>query len=413
MQRARAGRPPPAQRAPPHPLPSRPLPPGRVTSPRPDRVLAAHPGGRAAGGARQAGARRVSSWRAPSAAAALHQQLLAQQIPPLPDLLSPDAQRPSRLPAAPQQAQPAGPAASAPATPGSHPPAAATAARLTKALARAASPAELLALLLSVQRAQPQLVNAIHVSAAFSRAAKFVGAAPAAAPTRAPEPGLLCAIVEHLTPLLQQQLPALGPRALANTLWAMAKLRHVPSDGLLAQLLAQLDAAMPRMRPQEQSSVLYGLALWAQQAAGTPPAAPVLPGSRALERQLTPPRLAAYWAATQQLLPVYGPQALANALYAAAALDGAGTALVLSPAWQQGFWAACERQLPAFSPQQLGNVVWAAARLAETRRMAPPPRRWMDLWLVLAEQQLAASSMQVRGWAAKGWVGGWVGVRAG
>ncbi len=354
------------------------------------------------------------------------------------------------------------------------------AATITAAIKRCHSAVQLLAVLSQ----HGDSFNYIHVSAMFAKLAKLPTAngsiasgptaptstLPAAAPMpfaptaaageaarSAAEAASLAraeaeatakaAVTDALLQRLEQHLPQFGPRALANTLWALGKLGCLPPKRIVATLLAELDVKVQELKGYEHSMALYALAelqqqvqqrAWQQLQARQRSFAGGGTGSMELQshqhqqlprmhqqpqQQLQPAqqrplvqqyqlqqhqrkpspalsarllllsrqelglheqRLSCYLEAAAASFSDFGPQALSNTLYALAAMGLTGQQL---ESWLPRFWAASEQLLVAspgdFQPQHLSNLMWAHGRLE-----VPPPAQWLAAWQAAAAPQL-------------------------
>merc|ERR1712216_961414 len=62
---------------------------------------------------------------------------------------------------------------------------------------------------------------------------------------------------ETLLTTVQELLPTFGPQAAANTLWALAKLRHMPAHSLRAELVSSISKQMAGLWPQNVANCLW------------------------------------------------------------------------------------------------------------------------------------------------------------
>jgi hypothetical protein len=110
------------------------------------------------------------------------------------------------------------------------------------------------------QRHKHQL-NPIHVGALLSKLAKLATQQGMEVESNSRGQRLLA----QLVPLFSSQLQQMGPRVLANSVWALAKLGHVPDQLLVNRMWLSLVPAIPHMLPQQLSSLLWALAAWHKQ----------------------------------------------------------------------------------------------------------------------------------------------------
>ncbi|KAF6255487.1 hypothetical protein COO60DRAFT_1641492 [Scenedesmus sp. NREL 46B-D3] len=219
-----------------------------------------------------------------------------------------------------------------------------------------------------------------------------------------------------------QQLPALQPREASNILWAACKLQQPPAAPQLKQLLAHISqpAVLRAANAQDVSMALYAAA--------------------ALGLQVAEQQLEALLAAAAANMHGAAPQALANTLWAVATLqyrpqeqwlstiEQRCCSLLQQQASQQDlqqqlprsaaahqaqftckglhqllwsmaklqwlpdpqfltlFWAVSGAQLPQMTPHGMSGILWAAASLE-----VAPAEGWVQSWLQVTQQQLAAS----------------------
>jgi hypothetical protein len=300
--------------------------------------------------------------------------------------------------------------------------------QLTQLITAATSIADVAA---TVEQHQSHL-NAIHVAAALARLAKM---AQQQHPQhrnpqlwqqqqqlllRATQLQEAQALAQQLLlPLLLHHGHAMGARGLANSTWALAKLQVLPQPRAMQQLVQCLVAAVPDMEPQHISSVLYACALWQQQQqqqqvwqqghqgvvhgsawgrstslqqqqqqltdhSNTSTAAAAARQAAGIPAQLLFLLLDAAQAGMTNHADHWGPQALANTIYAAAVLQPPVTLQ-----WAASFWQASSSSMAAAEPQHLSNMAWAVARL-----QLVPPFRWVGQWLGASAGKLPGATPQ-------------------
>ena len=156
------------------------------------------------------------------------------------------------------------------------------------------------------------------------------------------------------------------PRNIANTLWAWANMRHQPPADALAALERRMLACVDDFRPQNLSNTV-----WAWATMGHLPSARAL---AALERRML--------ACADDFIP----QNIANTLWAWATMRHQPSTDAI---------AALERRMLAcvdvFKPQNLANTLWAIAMLINSIEgdsiTCRPTRRVMRLWGTTAIDQ--------------------------
>jgi hypothetical protein len=243
----------------------------------------------------------------------------------------------------------------------------------------------------------------LHTAAAWAKLAKLVSRQrrqSALLPQHRQQLYSLTSTV--LLPLLSQHANALSPRSTSNVTWALSKLGVLPPKPLLLLLQQKLSsaAAAGMLEPQHISSVLYAVAQWQQQWQQRHAELPE--AQAAVQRPSTPAAAAAavrcsmgisssfidaLMEAAAEGFHQFGPQALANSLYAAAVLQ-----LQPSLEWQQSFWqhSGSSCNLAAAEPQHVSNMLYAAARLA-----LQPPQDWQAAVLADAALKLPQMTPQV------------------
>jgi hypothetical protein len=262
------------------------------------------------------------------------------------------------------------------------------------------------------QRYKQQL-NPIHVGALLSKLAKLATQQGMVVEANSRAQQLLA----QLVPLFSTQLQHMGPRVLANSVWALAKLGHVPDQLLVNSLWLSLVPAIPHMLPQQLSSLLWALAAWHKQlqvqqgvfaawewqVVGALPAYPSPPPAAAAAAAAgfgSQQGEASDALAPQQLQQTDGdtllsgpsgmewsPEAVAGVATSSSSSGGGGGAssstqgqlhllrLGLTPGRLQLLEEASASCLHSFTPQGLSNTLYAWAVLG----VVPSPA-WCDLY---------------------------------
>ncbi|KAI8468790.1 MAG: hypothetical protein J3K34DRAFT_522693 [Monoraphidium minutum] len=166
---------------------------------------------------------------------------------------------------------------------------------------------------------------------------------------------------------------ALSGQGLAMVLGAAVALRVRPPPGVLARLTERLGQAAPLLGPQALANSLWALAKL--QAMAPPP--PPLPGGL----------LPALEARVRQELHRLGPLHTSMAFWALARLKARPSAATLEELWRRSL-----PQLPDYSPQDMCNLGWA---LAESK--AAPPDAWAAAFCARCGDCLAAGGLEARG----------------
>ena len=194
----------------------------------------------------------------------------------------------------------------------------------------------------------------------------------------------------------QQQQAAPSPQALANALWACAKLRAVASDGFLrgfAQRASQR-GWRDQLTSQGVANCLWALAAMQQQHQQE-----LGPSSSSGGSSSSDGGSSSGGGGTSQCVQLL-VESSSSRLSAFSNQDLSMTILALGKlqhtppqAWQDAFWGATAARAGQLSGQQLANMLAGAGRL----RLAPPPAWLADL--------LDASADQLTSWSAEAQAG--------
>ncbi|KAI8475360.1 MAG: hypothetical protein J3K34DRAFT_484527 [Monoraphidium minutum] len=205
-------------------------------------------------------------------------------------------------------------------------------------------------------------------------AAAFTQAAHLAAPG-APPRAAWPLLLRRLWRRLQPQLSQCGPQALANTVWACGKLGFAEAP-LLDACLARLCGAAPEARPQALANALYAAALlWDS-------------GFRVDEQQARQ-----LVAALVERRHEAKPQDVSNTLWAAATMG-----LPLPEQQARRLVAALVERRQEAKPQALSNMLWAVA----TMGLPLPEQLVWQLVVALVERRQEAVPQNISNtlWAA-------------
>ncbi len=189
-------------------------------------------------------------------------------------------------------------------------------------------------------------------------------------PAPLPPPGFVRALLD----VTQPWLPRFGPQALSGTVWALARLRVLPSRAWLDAFVHSSTLAMAAPHPEQQQQQQQQRGRQAQGQAGPEPEALANMAWALAVMEASPPAawLSAFVRSSVACAPRAEPPSLARMLWAAARLPG------FQP--PRGWVAALLRAMPparmaqrGASPQDLANMLWAVAALRY-----PPPAAWIE-----------------------------------
>eukprot|EP00955_Chlamydomonas_euryale_P025029 263561-Chlamydomonas_euryale.AAC.1 len=197
-------------------------------------------------------------------------------------------------------------------------------AQLTARIKGAASERELM----DVATKHSKDFDYIHAAAALSHAVKISFGQP--------QSGFSTPAVEQLLRLVQHHMPQMEGRQLANSLWAVAKLRVKVDIVLLHSFLNTMRSKLDGFDPQN-----FANTLWAMATLGHVDAA----FTNALLQAAKPK------------LDSFKPQELVNTLWAMATLGHADVAFT------NALLKAAELKLDMFNSQDFANTLWAMATL--------------------------------------------------
>jgi hypothetical protein len=158
---------------------------------------------------------------------------------------------------------------------------------------------------------------------------------------------------------------------LSSSIWALARLGHMPSEAWRAAFFA----ASARQLPASGSQVGAG----ARCRNGVPAAAARHQHQHPLaSARSAPPRHAGKTCSQRPPRPPAPAQALSNTLWGCAKL-----ALLPPRPWLEAFFRASLLRLPTSTSQCLSNTVWALGKLR-----VRPPQQWMAAFLEDAATKL-------------------------
>jgi hypothetical protein len=156
----------------------------------------------------------------------------------------------------------------------------------------------------------------------------------------------------------------MGPRELANAVYACGKLGITPPGDWLERFWQASAATLGAWNAQDLSNAVYACG----QLGLVPPA-------DWLER---------FWIASGAGLGAFVPQALSNTIYSCGQLG-----ITPPGGWLESFWHASAAKLSEFDPQELSNSIYACGLLAIT-----PPADWLQRFSSACEQTLPGMNQQ-------------------
>ena len=173
-----------------------------------------------------------------------------------------------------------------------------------------------------------------------------------------------------------QMVGTMNAHGLSSSIYTLGQLREKPSDAWMAAFYSaslhvlRSSVVANQFVPQALANVLYTLAH--------------------LEQKPSAEWMDAYWIAACHSMSTYNPQDLSNTIWASAKLG-----ICPPPVWLAQFWSASLRNLQSsivvdqFKPQELSNTIWAAATLDIS-----PPASWMELFQIVSRGRLSACNSQ-------------------
>jgi hypothetical protein len=185
-------------------------------------------------------------------------------------------------------------------------------------------------------------------------------------------------MLDQLAGIWHQQLPAAGPQALSNVLWASSKLRYTNpqlwSSTLAAFREQQLHGEQHEHAAQQTSNVMYAMASLAALNKGE------VPGVSKAEVAAAVRELGACMRLCVTHPPLEGvvPQAVANTLWACAKLRISPGDAALNSMLQA---MARPAMLDLGNAQDLANSLWAVSELQQ--RVGWQPRVQQQVWVHL------------------------------
>jgi hypothetical protein len=179
---------------------------------------------------------------------------------------------------------------------------------------------------------------------------------------QAPYANRLC---DALWVAAEREAPRMNPQDVANTMWAMAKLKMPLTGSLPDALGAAAEREARSMNPQNVANTVWAMAT--------------------LNMQPTGNLRDALWAAVEREARSMNPQAVTNTVWAMATLNMPPTGSL-----REALWTAAEREAPRMNPQAVANTVWALVTL----NMLHPGSLRDELW--------AAAEREARGMNPQG-----------
>ena len=238
-----------------------------------------------------------------------------------------------------------------------------------------------------LQQHQQQL-NHIHAAALLRQAAKVVGSYHLLS---APQQAGFAGLYSQLLMLTFDQLTAAGPREVASSLWAMAKLEVYPGEEWVEAYLAGAQGLLPGFSSQDLSSLAWALGKFRH-----------APGAGFME---------AFYAAAEQQAGVLQGQALANLWWGLASMQQKQSSQqqqlqqqLGAERWSRSCFAASAGSLQQMGFQGLANTLWAVARLGFR-----PSSEWLAASCEVATTQLPSAkaaelSMLLQAYAKLGYL---------